>query len=598
MDLKGVTCFAHPAYNPQNYMFAGDKFGNMTVFDLNKKSTVMKFGIAADRRIIDVNVVQYKYEDTELFHFSVVCNAHKEVYIYRMKMSDMKPQLAFIIVCNRSQQTIAEGTKGNEMPYKAVLSPDARYLSVILYNGNVEVYKIPDPPAVVPVENPSPNQMQKSQFSVLPPIGSQQKPPLPGAKPGDKPNLQINTQAATKPNPNEPKELKKCKLITARTAELDQNPEEKLFALLLNELPVIPVPVEEKKEPTKPNPKDKKAADKKGEADKPTIPPDFYQTKYDVNPDQFYKKLDRTPEYGDISEPLDPPKYFPFLFYGHTTVVIQDTSKKQLSIEKSAQITSDIHCAWNGTRFVDSYVLEKPTKEDIPIYLMNLLFNRGSDKGEKSSQILAGIEEKVEISSPPQQTKQMPSPKDKDKDLKKDPKANPDAPKPSDVEVENLASNFFFNTIYPITNVAINKSKAFLAIGMADGSVVIWDLLYRIEKYSLDKHRLAVTAIEFFEDWRIISGGTDGTVILHDLQNRDNTKKYEHVYKLKDNPIIGITINESGLAFILDKKNNLRTYDIYHFEKVFRVSPSPIPNNKALQFAKWPHPIMDIGRGK
>ena len=71
--------------------------------------------------------------------------------------------------------------------------------------------------------------------------------------------------------------------------------------------------------------------------------------------------------------------------------------------------------------------------------------------------------------------------------------------------------------LYPIEASAINKSGTFLALGLNDGSVVIWDLNLNCVKSFLDKHKRSVTCIEFYEDWYLISGSKDGTINMYDL---------------------------------------------------------------------------------
>lgn len=48
--------------------------------------------------------------------------------------------------------------------------------------------------------------------------------------------------------------------------------------------------------------------------------------------------------------------------------------------------------------------------------------------------------------------------------------------------------------------------------------------------------------------------------------------------------------------FALDADGNLRTYDLFHFTKIFRVNPGVIGNRK-MKFS-IPDPIVELGRGK
>lgn len=71
--------------------------------------------------------------------------------------------------------------------------------------------------------------------------------------------------------------------------------------------------------------------------------------------------------------------------------------------------------------------------------------------------------------------------------------------------------------LYPIIASAINKSSTFLALGLMDGSVIIWDTNINTEKCYLDKHKLSVTCLSFYNEWYLISGSMDGTVNMYDL---------------------------------------------------------------------------------
>ena len=47
-------------------------------------------------------------------------------------------------------------------------------------------------------------------------------------------------------------------------------------------------------------------------------------------------------------------------------------------------------------------------------------------------------------------------------------------------------------TLYPICCAAMSPSGAFLGLGLADGTVLVWDNLVNSERAYLDKHKLDV----------------------------------------------------------------------------------------------------------
>jgi hypothetical protein len=48
-------------------------------------------------------------------------------------------------------------------------------------------------------------------------------------------------------------------------------------------------------------------------------------------------------------------------------------------------------------------------------------------------------------------------------------------------------------TLYPISCAALSPSGAFLGLGLADGTVLVWDNLVNSERAYLDKHKLDVS---------------------------------------------------------------------------------------------------------
>lgn len=63
-----------------------------------------------------------------------------------------------------------------------------------------------------------------------------------------------------------------------------------------------------------------------------------------------------------------------------------------------------------------------------------------------------------------------------------------------------------------------------LALGLVDGAVVVLDLVLGLEKYFLEKHPAAISALAFYEDKVVVSGSIDGRVNVSDLFNMDEKR--------------------------------------------------------------------------
>lgn len=72
-----------------------------------------------------------------------------------------------------------------------------------------------------------------------------------------------------------------------------------------------------------------------------------------------------------------------------------------------------------------------------------------------------------------------------------------------------------------------------------------------------------------------MSGSKDGTVHLHDLEKGKMMMKRTNIFmdeKKGKNEIVDIAVSDAGLAFVLDSLKNLRIYDLWHGQKICKLS--------------------------
>jgi WD40 repeat protein len=78
-------------------------------------------------------------------------------------------------------------------------------------------------------------------------------------------------------------------------------------------------------------------------------------------------------------------------------------------------------------------------------------------------------------------------------------------------------------TIYEITATALSQpDQVHFATGMANGSTCVWSTNSLNVLLTTRKHKGSVTCIAFFENWKIISGSSQGELNIDNLHTRNN----------------------------------------------------------------------------
>lgn len=145
-----------------------------------------------------------------------------------------------------------------------------------------------------------------------------------------------------------------------------------------------------------------------------------------------------------------------------------------------------------------------------------------------------------------------------------------------------------------MTAVAVSKDGLSLAAGMQDGTTCLYDTYALVEQHHLQRHRKAVTALQFFES-RLVSGGEDGSVLLHEVETGKCLMERINVFKAKkDCAILGLHVSEAGVAMALDSLGSLKVYDLWRGEKICRLVPltGQLPGSATREWATLPHFIL------
>ena len=133
-----------------------------------------------------------------------------------------------------------------------------------------------------------------------------------------------------------------------------------------------------------------------------------------------------------------------------------------------------------------------------------------------------------------------------------------------------------FKLPYQITSAAYQggeEDSQNLAVGLIDGAIIVIDLVLGIEKFFIEKHPAAISALAFYEDRILISGSIDGRVNLCDLDSENQSKIYK-CQNCQDRkiPIAKIVTSDYGISTVLDIEGNCRFYDMIRLRKLCKIS--------------------------
>ncbi|CAK80013.1 unnamed protein product (macronuclear) [Paramecium tetraurelia] len=149
--------------------------------------------------------------------------------------------------------------------------------------------------------------------------------------------------------------------------------------------------------------------------------------------------------------------------------------------------------------------------------------------------------------------------------------------------------------LYPLSSLAISKNSINLGVGLKQGSVLVYDLIMEQEKGYLDKHVYSCTFMKFCEDNRLVSASYDGSVNIYDTQECKVLCKRTHQFrkgtrmKIEEQKqglwrIIGMSVSNTGMAVALDAQQEVRIYDVWHGEKIAKLSPQQVMDEKSRQW--------------
>lgn len=569
-EIEGVSCLASSFENPTNHLFAGDYYGNIFLLDLNKKIQTAKISVSPGKRVISISANTLK-DDDSITTLCVICRGDPMLHVYRYKAGESKLFKNFTICLLKKNEILDKNTPLSLFPYACKISSESKFVILVLYNGNIEIFLLPEPQQAL-----QSNSQSQSDFKLGPKQPS--KPVDIINKPSQQPPMIILDTAITEIT--EP-----FYSITAKIPLKKKTYEETLNSFIQSvEKKNVDEPIDPKlltkdnKKIAVPPPDPKKPSPNALKQEAPTIINSEYA--------QLLGDIIKNDKDADIS-----PNYEVFrnraevFFISEKLCVPNDI--KTFSKIKEFDVITGIAIVWMGQKFVDFHRIQSLSKENIPTYIQQRINPTTIITEEKS------IKQELQMTAAKVDTLKKPT--------TPNPPQNTNS-KPNEIKNQQYVTfekkiTKSFDVLYDISIATVNKSNTFLALGLIDGSVFIYDILLCQEHCYLDKHVSEVTHIKFFEDWTVVSGSADGVVHIYNLKESRLEMKRTNIFMSNNLEIRGLEISEQGLALVIDNQFNARVYDIVHHEKIMRLLPVSIMDQIKKQWCLWPNPIISAQKG-
>ena len=546
--------------------------------DLNKKVQITKVSVSPGKRILHISANTIKDEEF-ITTICVISRGEPYINVFRYKVGDNRVYKSFVINFVKKSEIIDKNSSILQYPYSTKISIESKFIAASLYNGNVEIFLLPEAQLSSNSNSNSNSQSQNDLKNMIKPFGKMQENAI---KP-QSPNFNLETAII---EINEPFYSIAIKLpLKKKTYEetlnfFIQNAEKKPLEEVLDN-----------KKDKKPLINESKDSKKISQKSVETV----INSDFESNEAQFIGEILHNEKDGDISTDFRLPEYRAEVFFMSEKLYLPNEAKIFCKM-KEFLITTGIALVWIRQKTVDFHRIQSLTKENLPIYILQRIKLAIFEENRLNSSTNSSVNSSGKIEVP-----LVVKPLDPTKKT-----TVPSLVKPGEItktqEIKTLEGfekkvMKSFEVLYAINCAAMNNSSTFLAIGLEDGSVFAYDLLLYQEHCYLDKHSKEVSLIKFLEDWTVVSGSSDGMIHVYSLRNNRLEMKRSNVFKPNGLEIRGIEVSEMGLAVVVDNQFNARVYDLVHYEKIMRLLPVSVMEENKKMWCLWPKCIMSAQKG-
>ena len=569
-EIEGITALGHSEGNPYNHLLAGDYYGNLYLLDLSKKVQITKFQVTSGKRIVHISANTIK-DDDYITTIAVICRGDPFIHIFRYKGGENKIFKNFTIPFLKKGETLDRNTNIGQFPYLTRFSPESRFLSCNLYNGNIEIYSIPEPQLQASPSAVSQNEFKSSLKNIQMKITDSPVKSSPPSIVLDVPSIDIIEPFYSIPlkAPLRRKTYEDTLNAFIQTVE-KKNVEEIIDPKAPKDKKQAPPPVDQKKQG--PN-----------ASKQEPIPPVL--SEFESNEVQNLGEIVKNDKEADVSNNYKIPDFRGEVFFTTEKLVLSSEVRVFAKVQEYI-ITTGVTVAWIGQKIIDFHKFQSVIKENLPQLVqlkLKALMPQTPEEQTKVSTILPKKEETKKNPVTPSQNEKKP--------------IEPKTTEPTPLQFEKKLSKTI-DVLYNITIAEMNPSNTFFALGLMDGSVFVYDMLLFQEHCYLDKHVSEVTHLKFFEEWTIVSGSADGVIHVYNLKSNALEMKRTNIFKPSQPLAIrGLEISSMGLALVIDNQFNARVYDLRRFDKIMRLLPVSVLDENKKEWICWPNPVISAQKG-
>jgi len=576
-EINGVTSIStesntrYLAEGKFNRVIVGDKIGTIYLIDCARKLLLTKVEAFPGRRICSISTVSITWLDTNLVIVAVCArgSGYINIFFYKNNESKLFHHYKLKIADPIEAQ---EDTSADNYPRQVKISADGLYLTITTYSGEVLVLEMP----------PIPEPKIKKEFQDA--IGQLQL----GGKKEKKSSLTSLTAMYQSDS---------SQLIDA-SIECEEVKEVLYENLIVLKLPVYTppkfVPKEEPVEEVAVDPKGKKKEVKKEvkkeqkKDAKKGVKKEEKKEEEPSKPLMLFGQLKKDEEGGDISPELPYSEFMPICFFVQSSKSFKAEGVKGPQAIRMSPSTTSIIVVYTGSYIGFEYLLAgKDGQSRIPkdLSLDKQLIaiikmkpkNIPKEKKEFIEYVNGELQPKEEeIGKKVNQKKEEQAKKVERKgtDIKKDSKAKEEP-------VEESVKDLFIGmrkfeagkTILTADYTETSESNQLLALGLCDGTVIIYDISFGYPKAVIQKFNAPVSTLAFNGIKHLIVGYNNGYIQIFKKEKDWPLILQARVHQDMHSPVIAIYPSDIGVCIACDSEGNARLFDLYRGKKIGKLCP-------------------------
>jgi hypothetical protein len=550
-----------------NRVIVGDKAGTIYLIDCARKLLLAKTEAFPGCRISSISTASITWLDTNLVIVAVCARGSGYVNIFFYKNNESKLFHHYKLKITNPVEA-QENTVADSYPRHVKISADGLYLTVTTYNGEVLVLEMP----------PIPEPKIKKEFQEA--IGKLQ---LGGKKEGKSSltSLTAMYQSDSSQLIDGSIEREEAKEVLYEDHIVLKLPVYTPPKFIPKEEPVEEVvdPKGKKKEAKKEIKKEQKKDSKKDAKKEDEEPP---------KPQMLFGPLKKDEEGGDISPELPYAEFMPICFFIQSTKSFKAEGVKGPQAIRISPSTTSIIVVYTGSYVGFEYLLAGkdgqlriPKDFSLNKQLVNIIKMKPKNIPKEKKEFIDYINSELQPKEKDtgkkldrKKEEQVKKVERKGLDTKKDPKAKEEPieepVKDSFIGMRKLEAG---KTILTADYTETSESNQLLALGLCDGTVIIYDIAFGYPKAVIQKFNASVSTLAFNGTKHLVVGYNNGYIQIFKEEKDWPLILQARVHQDMNSPVIAIYPSDIGICIACDSEGNARLFDLYRGKKIGKLCP-------------------------